>query len=132
MDGRAKTAEEERTRLLESERVARAQLEAVFQAVTDGVVVTDMAGNFLFLNEAQARINGYANAEEMKRSLAYFAGVYELNHLDGRPLPVEDWPLSKILRGESVVNWELEGRRKDIGREWVFSFSGEPVRDRQG
>jgi len=110
----------------------RAQFEAVLHSVSDGVVVCDMAGNFLFVNEAEARINGYASAEEMKRDLAYFAEVYELSHPDGRPLPVEEWPISSVLRGESVSNLELRGRRRDTGREWFFSFSGEPVHSEGG
>lgn len=128
----SKRVEESLRDVLATSEREHAQFEAVFQAVADGIVVTDMAGNFLFVNEAEARINGYASAAEMKRDLAYFAEVYELTHLDGRPVPVAEWPLSKVLRGESVSNWELCGRRRDTGREWFFSFSGEPVRDERG
>jgi PAS domain S-box-containing protein len=113
-------------------RVGQAQLEAVFQAMGDGVVVFDVSGNAVLVNEAEARINGFAGADEMKRSMAYFARVYELSRLDGSVLPVEEWPASRVLRGESVVDCELRGRRLDTGREWVFSFSGEPVRDGRG
>ncbi len=35
---------------------SRAQIEAVFQSVADGIMVCDMAGNFVFANEAEARI----------------------------------------------------------------------------
>jgi PAS domain S-box-containing protein len=107
----------------------RAQFEAVFQTVADGIVVSDMSGNLIHVNEAEARIRGFGSPEEMHRNLAYFAEVYELNTLDGRLLPLEEWPLSKALRGESFTEWELRGRRKDTGQEWFFSFSGEPVRD---
>jgi two-component system CheB/CheR fusion protein len=44
---------------------------------------------------------------------------------------VEQWPISRVLRGESV-DLELRGRRKDTGQEWFFSFTGEPVRDDRG
>jgi two-component system cell cycle sensor histidine kinase/response regulator CckA len=110
----------------------RSQLEAVIQAVADGIMVSDMAGNFVLVNEAEARIKGYSSSEEMKRNIEYFAEIYELIYPDGRPLPVEDWPLSKVLRGESFFEWELHGRRRDTGQEWFFSFSGEPVRDERG
>ncbi|MHB9028722.1 MAG: PAS domain-containing protein, partial [Candidatus Latescibacterota bacterium] len=110
----------------------RSQLVAVFQAVSDGIVVADMSGAFVLVNEAEARINGYPNAADMKRDLAYFGEVYEITWPDGSPLPFEDWPLSKVLRGESVVNWELRARRKDTEQEWFFSFSGEPVRNELG
>jgi PAS domain S-box-containing protein len=110
----------------------RAQLEAVFQAVQDGVAVANTSGEFILANDAQARINGSASAPEMLRDLSHFAEVYELRRPDGSLLPVDEWPVSRVLRGESITDWELRGRRKDTGRECFFSFSGEPVRDNQG
>jgi two-component system CheB/CheR fusion protein len=110
----------------------RAQLEAVFHAVQDGIAVADASGRFVMVNDAQARINGFASRAEMLRDLSYFAEVFELRRPDGSLLPVDQWPLSRVLRGESIADCELRGRRKDIVREWFFSFSGEPVRDEQG
>jgi PAS domain S-box-containing protein len=116
----------------EALRRSEAQLDAVFEAMGDGVVVFDTSGNAVLVNEAEARINGFASADEMKRNMAYFAEVYELSDLDGRALPVEEWPVSRVLRGESVVDRELKARRRDNGREWIFSFSGGPVREAGG
>lgn len=110
----------------------RAQLEAVFHAVTDGIVVSDMAGNFLLVNEAEAQIGGFDSPEELRRDISHLQSLFTLHYPDGRLVPLEDWPSSKVLRGESVANWELLGRRNDTGREWFFSFSAEPVRNEQG
>ena len=115
----------------EAER-SRAQLEAVFQSMQDGLVVFDMKGNAVLVNEAEARINGFASAAEMKRNLAYFAKVYELREPDDKPLSVKQWPVSRVLRGESLDCLELRSRRKDTGREWLISFSGAPVYDEKG
>jgi PAS domain S-box-containing protein len=114
-----------------SER-SRAQLESVFQTVGDGIMVSDMAGNVLLVNEANGRIHGYESPDEIKLNINEFAPHYELFDPDGRPIPYEEWPLSKVLRGEAVTNWELRVRRTDIAREWFFSYSGEPVRDGRG
>jgi PAS domain S-box-containing protein len=113
-------------------RQNKAQLEAVLQSMSDGIVVLDMAGKVLLVNEAEARINGFAGAYDMKRHISSFAEVYELAYPDGRTVPVEDWPASRVLRGEPVVECELRGRRKDTGQEWHFAFSGAPVRDEHG
>ncbi len=110
----------------------RNQLESTFQALQDGVALFDMDGNLVRLNQALAIINGFAGPEEMKQNLAYFAAMYELAAPDGTPVPVEQWPVSRVLRGEAIENWELRGRRRDTGREWSFSFSGTPVRDEHG
>lgn len=134
-----KRAETERSDLVADLRKAvteanrsRAQLEAVFEAMEDGIAVLDMQGDLILLNEAEARINGFASTEEMKRNLAYFAEIYELSEPDGRAVLVDEWPASKCLRGESVSNWVLHGRRMDTEQEWVFRFSGAPIHDAEG
>jgi two-component system, cell cycle sensor histidine kinase and response regulator CckA len=107
-------------------------LESVFNAVQDGIVVTDLEGNFLLINEAEAAINGFPSAEAMKRELAFYQDLYELTYPDGQLVPFEQWPINQILQGKSMRDWELCARRRDTGQEWRLSFSGEPVRDSQG
>ena len=109
----------------------QAQL-SVFQAIQDGIVVTDMEGNFVLVNEAEARINGFPSAEAMKQNLAFYQQLYELSYPDGTPMPFEEWPINKVIKGESITNLELRGRRRDTGQEWSFSVSGEPVRNERG
>lgn len=134
-----KRAEEERERLVlalqEAARGAerdRAQLEAVFQAMSDGVMVFDMHGELVLVNEAEAKILGCTSAAAVKRELGEYADVYELTDEHGATVPVSDWPISRVLRGESVKDWELHTRHRETGREWVFSFAGEPVRNDEG
>ncbi|UFS69822.1 ATP-binding protein [Geomonas sp. RF6] len=111
----------------------RSQFEAVFDSVADGIVICDMEGSFIFVNAAQARINEFASREEMRRVLEDRAGqIFELRTLEREVVPQEEWPLSRVLKGESVVDVELHCRRRDTGREWYFSFSAEPVRDKNG
>jgi PAS domain S-box-containing protein len=110
----------------------QAQLESVFQTIGDGIVVTDMKGNFLMVNEAAARINGFPSVEVMRQNLPYYRQLYELHHPDGKPLPFEEWPINKVINGESITNLEFRARRRDTGQEWSFSLSGEPVRDDRG
>ena len=94
----------------------RAQLESVFHAIQDGIVVADMEGAFLLVNEAQARMNGFPSVEAMKQNLALYQELSELSYPDGNPLPFEEWPINKVLRGELIRNWELRARRRIPGR----------------
>ena len=134
-----KRAEEERGGLVVALREvaseanrSHAQLDAVFQAIPDGVVVFDMKGNVVLVNEAEALLVGFPSLAMMQRDLTHLATIFELTELDGRPLPADAWPVSRVLRGESLAGWHLRGRRIDTGQRWFFSFSGEPVRDESG
>ena len=128
---RLKQAERKAAEALASSRY-QAQLESVFQAIGDGIVVTDMEGAFLMVNEAEARINGFPSAAAMKHDLAFYRRLYELSYPNGKLLPFEEWPINRVLKGESITNLELRARRRDTGQEWLLSLSGEPVRDEQG
>ena len=122
----------ERKRAEEQVARERAQLESVFEAVEDGIMVFDMAANVVLVNEARARTFGYPNAEAMRKDLGYFAQHFELRELDGRIVPDGDRPAGRVLRGERVIDWELLVRRTDTGQSWIISSSTVPVYDSQG
>jgi two-component system CheB/CheR fusion protein len=100
--------------------------------MSEGLVVFDMRGNAVLVNSAAARIHGFASPESMKRSVAFFAQRFELTELDGQLVSLDQWPVSRVLRGESLTNWELRARNRETGHEGYFSFSGEPVRNERG
>ena len=108
------------------------RLAAVLEAVSDGIAVLDAQGNLILANAAQAQINGFETVDGMLRNLSFYAEVYELHDLQGQRVPFEEWPAARGLRGETIQNWVLLARRRDLGREWYFSFSVEPVRDPRG
>ena len=112
---------------------SRAQLKAVFEAVQDAVIVFDMAGNVVFVNEAGSAINRFASGgADSLRNLAFFANLLEITGDDGRVIEPADWPAARVLRGESVRDWELRITRRDTGEQWFYNFNGEPVRDASG
>lgn len=134
-----KRTEQERERTLLASRAAtdeavrvRRQLEAVFEAVQDGLLVADRDGGTLLANRALARILGFPDPSALKTTLKEFDALFELSSLDGEVLPVERWPMSRVLRGEPVSELELTCRRRDTGQRWVFSFIGTPVYDEAG
>ena len=110
----------------------RGELEAVYDAMSDGVMVFDPAGRVILANEAAARLFGYHAPEALRRQASWFAREFELDAPEGRSLPLDDWPLSRLLRGESIGHVELWTRRRDTGREWLVGYSGGPVLDDEG
>src|SRR5262249_28649950 len=101
------------TRSMDSIGSSQAQLHAVINAMADGVVIFDMKGSVVLLNEAEAWINGFATATEMMRDLPFFAERFELFSDDGQFLSVEEWPVSRVLRGETITQLRLRTRRRD-------------------
>ncbi len=113
-------------------RKSEAQLRTVVENLAEGLVVADLDGRLFHWNRAALEMHGFASLEECRRWLPELADTFELSTLDGEVLPVEQWPLARILRGENLRDWEVRVRR--TGRDWerVFSYGGSLVRDEQG
>jgi PAS domain S-box-containing protein len=115
----------------QAEETARAQLEAAFGAIQDGIAVFDRTGRVVHLNAAQARINGFPDVETMRRELGFYEARYELRRPDGLIVPPEEWPVSRVLRGQTD-DQILHVTRVDTGQQWVMRLTGAPVFDAGG
>ena len=83
-------------------------------------------------NQAAIKMYGYSSLEEVRHPLAEFANTFELMTLDGEVLPLEQWPLSRVLRGEQLRDLEIRIRRQDKKWERIYNYGGALVRDQDG
>jgi len=125
-----------------SEQAARAaaearaaELTAIFEAITDGVSVCDTRGEIRYINAACRFL--LSVEEDADPSLLLldnrFAWLY-VRDLEGRPLPKEQLPGLRVLRGESLSG----SHRMDCicrtrkGADIILNVSGAPIRDVRG
>ncbi len=138
-----KRIEEELARLLESEQQARAEavarareLETVFEAMTDGLVVYDAEGQMLRMNTAGRRIVGGPHDIDAYFPLTQEQRVLRLNVRDanGQPLPPEQLPSARALRGEALTGENAPDIliRMPDGRDVLINSSTAPLRDAGG
>jgi PAS domain S-box-containing protein len=116
-----KRMEVDNARLYEAEREARAQAErkaaelrALLGSMAESVTVIDGEGNIVLQNEASRTYGGnaYKHVTESHRYL-------RLLHPNGDPVPVEEYPTRRLLRGDSFTDVEYiielnDGRRRNI------------------
>ncbi|MCC2637177.1 MAG: Sensory box histidine kinase [Moraxellaceae bacterium] len=134
-----KAAEAERESLMQELEAAaidanrsRAQLEAVFESIEEGIAVFDMQGNLVMLNQALARIHRFARVDDLKRHRNFLDRLYELHDSEGRRVPPGQQPAARVLRGERFSDWQARMTRPDIGYSGYVSYSGAPVHDEKG
>ncbi|GFO63629.1 hypothetical protein GMPD_15480 [Geomonas paludis] len=120
-----KRAEEEREQLL-------LQLEAVLDNINEGVMISDLEGNVLNMNKEALAMHGYEGSGNFRRQLSEYQDVFEVTDFAGVPVPLEQWPLARALRGERFIDYEICVRRKDTGKFLVGSYSGAPVPNKSG
>ncbi len=116
-----------------AERVG--QLEAIFEAMVDGVIVFDGQGYLLHMNTAARDLLGQDTQPNYFLHLAHERpSPYEVRDEQGQPLFVEQWPLLRVMRGEVLTGAtavDVIIRTRD-GREIQLNVSGAPVRDQDG
>lgn len=104
-------------------------LEAVFESLDEGVLVTSAKGRYIHANAAALRIAPgimYFNRERNPAGVA--PAVQGMYHLDGTPLAAEDRPTTRALRGEQVNNLRLQLRPPMVeGDTRIVQVSARPL-----
>ncbi len=91
--------------LAEAARRQAAQWNAVLESLTEGVVVADTAGNLVLANSVARRILELPRRGRLTRARHWVR--LDLRALDGTPLPEDERPLSRALRGERFESFEI-------------------------
>ncbi len=101
-------------------------LDAVFNAMTEGLIVLDLQGKVILSNSTVSRyISLKRNA---KKKLTSFLQQQPTYTLSGQPLPNEDFPLNRALRGERIRGERFLSKRAD-GSEYAIEVNIAPLLD---
>ena len=111
------------------------QTTAIFEAMPDAVLLYDPSGNLVQVNTAARRLLGLDVVPDyVSRPLEERLTLYVVQDMQGQALPSEQWPISRLMRGEALADeqaMEVLLRTVD-GRQIQASFTGGQVRDQQG
>jgi PAS domain S-box-containing protein len=125
----------EQTKLEEALADYARELETVFDAMTDGVVVLDRAGRIVRSNQAFATLMGLeARPDFVALPIVMRATLASTRDEQGQPLPLDQSPTSRILRGE-VLGTGTSGEvlvTTLMGEEKYWSITGAPLRAEDG
>lgn len=108
-----------------------AELDAIIEAMPDGVYVYDTAARLVRVNDRGTALAGFT-LEQMELPVEELGAHNAPTHLDGSPLALEDYPMFRALRGETFANERYIIRRFSTGEEVVLQHSGAPIRDATG
>jgi signal transduction histidine kinase len=114
------------------------QLEATYEAITDGLAVFDQAGRIVFANRAYRALLGFGSEEQAQEFYAAHSSgrrlLLEVRNTQGELIGDEDMAVPRLLRGEVLTSQhplELQYRMLD-GRERLLSITGAAIRNEAG
>jgi PAS domain S-box-containing protein len=130
---RSAAAEERAAQLARSQAALEEQtrvLRSILDGMTDGVAVADTKGKFLLFNAAAERILGIGATDTPPERWAEHYSLYLPDRVT--PYPVDQLPLIRAMRGESVDQCELFVRPgSGLMGVWL-SVSARPLLSEQG
>lgn len=132
---RAEEAERQLQLLRDRYEAHAAQLEAVFDAITDGIYVYDRDGHLLRRNPAAHLTNPLlGHAEYLERAFEERITAFDVRDEAGKLLEPRDMPISRVLRGGVLTgdNAVDTSMRLLDGRVRRLNTTGAPVRDAEG
>ena len=125
-------ADLERARAEAAQRAASAQLEAALASMSDAVVITDLTGRYVRINEAFVTFHRRRSKADCPSTTEQVAQSVEVSLPDGTPVEISQWTVPRALRGESGHHQTFRLRRGDTGETWIGSYSFAPIRDGAG
>src|SRR5215472_5434173 len=112
-----------------------AALSAIFEAMTEGVIVCDARGEIRYTNAAYCSLlslDEYADPSLLKLDTRF--EWLALRDMEGRPIPKEQMESQRVLRGErspngNIMDFQCRTRK---GQELILNASGAAIRDGAG
>jgi signal transduction histidine kinase/PAS domain-containing protein len=134
----ANQRERTQQRALAAEQEARrraSQLEATFEAMSDGVIVYHKQGHVLQANKAAHGLFDLGALPSESKAATRQALLHQVVQCDegGQMLPEQRRPLTRLLRGEVLTGSKSIDTllRTPDGREVVLNISGAPIREHE-
>jgi PAS domain S-box-containing protein len=118
--------ETERKRAEEALR-REARWNAAIDNLAAGIIIATDTEQVIYRNPAARALHGFTGDQEGTGSLQEMSNIFQLWTPDGRLLPLEEWPMRRIKRGETLNHLELRLRRPRQGWEKIISYSGAMV-----
>jgi PAS domain S-box-containing protein len=105
-------------------------MQLILNSMSDGVIVSDEKGQFLIFNPAAEQMFDKGVTETQQEEWAEQYGLFQVDGIT--PLPTDQIPLVRTLRGEQVDNVEIFTRHRQAPQGiWVIA-SGRPIKDANG
>ena len=115
---------------VEELQTQNALMDAIFNSISDGIVVADKAGKYVMFNETAKEMAGYDPKNVYTRQASETFGLFRP---DSEILfPADELPLAQALQGEHPDDVEMFLRNPQLPDGLDISISGRPIYDENG
>jgi PAS domain S-box-containing protein len=112
--------------------VSEKKFSLVLEHMSEGVMLIDAKGNAFYQNPASLHIHGLQPNDTGFIKSQDLPITWKGWDDQGRPLNLDEWPLSRVARGEHVQNQVLRARQCETNHEFFASYNGSAIYDDNG
>jgi PAS domain S-box-containing protein len=110
------------------ERWLSGRLEGILDAIDDAVVVRDRNCDLVWVNQAAAKLGGWASAADLIASrTGTNSPTHEVTDERGKPLTPTELPAGRVIHGDANASMVVRVREKKTGRVWWASVQARPI-----
>ena len=113
-------------------RADRTQLQQIIVGLTEGVILVDLDGTIVWANEAALAMHGRRTADQLGASAGQYRERFELRYRNQHRLPPEEYPMDRVVAGESFSELTVEVAPRGEERRWVHQIRGLILTDARG
>jgi PAS domain S-box-containing protein len=111
----------------------RRQLQQIIAGLSDGVILLELDQTLLWANDAALAMHGVGQLSELGANAKEYAKRFALRYRNNHPVQADNYPISRVARGESFSDVLVEVTpADDEERTWVHSVRSMVLADSTG
>ena len=107
-------------------------LNLIIENLHEGLIIISPSDRGLRWNRMALELHGYNEQDARLGNLEEIAKDYRLITQDGRSLPLEEWPVPRLMRGEPLRDFEVTLQNIPMNWSRILSYGGVLVKDGAG
>ncbi len=107
-------------------------LDTALASMQDALFIYDAKGKLIKFNQSFIRLLKCRSTNDCPRTREELHAIFDLCDLDGRAMPLDQWPSARALRGEIGIEEECVLRRKGNTESCFGSYSFNPFYAQDG
>jgi PAS domain S-box-containing protein len=107
-------------------------LQQIIAALTEGVIIVDPNGSFSWADETALRLHGVRSLKELGGTAGGFAERYQLAYRNAARLRPDEYPIQRLLKGETIDKALVEVKRRSDGKRWFHEIRTMVLNDPAG
>ena len=113
-------------------RESEEKFRSVVEHMSEGLMIFDQEGAMTFHNPASTRMHGIEREADGLFQPEEIPVQWRAWDSEGVPVPFEEWPIARVLKGERFKNRHFHVERADGGVTFDAVYSGAPIYDARG